>query len=114
MSSDQFAQAIYEMAQSCHNNAVSHGFYNPVPSVPERLMLMVSELSEALEEYRNGRPPVYIGDNGKPEGLGVELADCVIRILDTCAEQGIDIGRLIVEKHEYNKTRPYRHGGKVI
>lgn len=48
----------------------------------------------------------------KPEGVAVELADCMIRILDYCGHAGIDIEEAIRIKHEYNKTRPYRHGGK--
>ena len=27
-------------------------------------------------------------------------------------KEGIDVERIIREKHEYNKMRPYRHGGK--
>lgn len=50
----------------------------------------------------------------KPEGIATEFADCIIRILDYCGHEGIDIGEAIKIKHEYNKTRPYRHGGKVI
>lgn len=29
-------------------------------------------------------------------------------------EQGLDPEKIMIEKHEYNKTRPYRHGGKVV
>lgn len=47
-----------------------------------------------------------------PESVAVELADCMIRILDYCGHDGIDIEEAIRIKHEYNKTRPYRHGGK--
>nr|DAM28428.1 MAG TPA: NTP-PPase-like protein [Caudoviricetes sp.] len=50
----------------------------------------------------------------KPEGIAVELADAIIRILDFTASEGIDIESLILAKHEHNKTRPYRHGGKKI
>jgi NTP pyrophosphatase (non-canonical NTP hydrolase) len=50
----------------------------------------------------------------KPEGIAVELADCIIRILDYCGRAGIDIDGAIRIKHEYNKTRPNRHGGKRI
>ena len=73
-----------------------------------------SEVSEALEEYRNGRLPteVYTGNNGKTEGIPIELADVIIRVLDYCGYAGIDIDATISQKHEYNKTRPYRHGGK--
>lgn len=48
----------------------------------------------------------------KPEGFGIELADAVIRIGDLAARMGIDLSAAIVLKHEYNKTRPHRHGNK--
>lgn len=41
-----------------------------------------------------------------------ELADVIIRVLDYCAHAGIDIENVLEVKHEYNKSRPYRHGGK--
>jgi hypothetical protein len=42
------------------------------------------------------------------------MIDCIIRILDWCGKEGVDVDRLLKEKHEYNKTRPYRHGGKAL
>lgn len=123
---------LNEFAAEVHQVSVDHGWYDNPPSTPERLMLMVSELSEALEEYRNGKPSQYVmrNDGGyldamfpdieawdkgeKPEGIGVELADCIIRILDFCAADGIDIETLINLKNEYNKLRPYKHGGKIL
>ena len=59
-----------------------------------------------------------VGDEGKckkarPEGVSVELADCMIRILDYCGHAGIDIEQAIRLKHEYNIDRPYRHSGKT-
>lgn len=48
----------------------------------------------------------------KPEGIAAELADVIIRVLDYCAYAGIDIENVLEVKHEYNKSRPYRHGGK--
>lgn len=50
--------------------------------------------------------------SNRPEGVAVELADCILRILDFCGKKNIDIEDVIKRKHEYNKTRPYRHGGK--
>ncbi len=48
----------------------------------------------------------------KPEGKAVEMLDCVIRILDWCGKEGIDVEEILRRKHEYNVTRPYKHGGK--
>lgn len=105
---------INEVAKQIHENAVDHGWWDEERGFPEVLALIHSEVSEALEEYRNGRLPteVYTGNNGKPEGIPIELADVIIRVLDYCGYAGIDIDAAISQKHEYNKSRPYRHGGK--
>jgi NTP pyrophosphatase (non-canonical NTP hydrolase) len=83
---------------------------------PARLMLIVGELSEALEEYRKDSDvnKYYYGDSGKPEGIKFEIADAAIRIFDLCGHYKIDLQGAINEKHEFNKTRPYRHGNKTI
>jgi hypothetical protein len=36
----------------------------------------------------------------------------MIRLLDLFARYGVDVEQAISLKHEYNKNRPYRHGGK--
>ena len=119
-------QGLNELAAAVHENAVAHGWWDQERELPEILMLCVSELAEALEEYRAGKPNIYYNVEGeeilyadgeacekherrKPEGVAVELADCMIRILDYCGHAGIDIEEAIRIKHEYNKTRPYRH-----
>ena len=48
----------------------------------------------------------------KPEGMYVEMVDCLIRILDYLSHENVDIDRVMAEKIAYNKTRPYRHGNK--
>lgn len=77
--------------------------------------LMHSELSEALEDYRNNRSPgEFYYEGKKPCGIPVEFADVLIRIFHACGEYEIDLERALKEKLEYNKTRPYKHGGKKI
>lgn len=91
---------------------------------------MHSELSEALEEYRNlgkyqetlqeiyfsGKSTINheITSNHKPEGIAVELADVLIRIFDTCGRYNIPLEEALRLKLDYNKTRPHRHGGKKL
>ena len=93
-----------QLAAEVHETAVNAGWWDYPPDFPAIIALCHAELSEALEAYRNRR-----GDKCVNE----ELADCILRILDYCGREGINIERAIREKHEFNKRRAYRHGGKV-
>ncbi len=119
--------SIKELVKEIHENAVAHGWWDEERSFGDIIALCHSELSEALEEYRDRKPNLYFTEvNGfvvtemserrgeKLEGIAVELADCIIRIFDYCGKAGIDIEEVIKAKHEYNKSRPYRHGGKKL
>lgn len=73
----------------------------------QKLMLSVSELSEALEALRHGNPPsISITSFSNVEE---ELADCVIRLMDVAQAKGYKLCEAIVAKMEYNINRPYRH-----
>ena len=108
---------INKIAERAHNIAVEHGWYNNgQPPIPERLALIHSEVSEALEEYRNNYPvlstTLAAEKNGKPVGFWTEIADVVIRCFDLMIAHGVDPEAEIIRKMDYNDTRPYRHGGK--
>lgn len=103
--------SINELAKDIHKNAVEHGWWEKERPLGEVIALIHTELSEAFEEYRDGKPMVY-KEGEKPEGIAVELIDAVIRIFDYLAHEKVDIEGLLIAKHEYNKKRPYRHGGK--
>lgn len=100
------------LCQDAHQIAVDHGWWDKHRSFGEQIALMHSELSEALEAWRDPNASAFDVVNGKPEGWVVELADAVIRIMDTCEAHGEDLAEAIRVKMEYNRTRPYRHGGK--
>lgn len=81
----------------------------------ETAALIHSEISEAHEEYRSGHDvdDVYMSHGGeKPEGVPVELADAVIRIMHWFQWRGLDLDAIIRMKLAYNLTRPMRHGKK--
>lgn len=106
---------LREMQAECHRMAREHGWWDRDRGIPEQIALMHSELSEALEEFRRGALPNLItrGLDDKPEGFGIELADCVIRIMDTCEAFDIDLEHCLKIKMAFNETRPFQHGGKL-
>src|SRR5690606_13450196 len=174
-----------------------NGWHEEKRSYGELIALVHSEVSEALEDYRNGKAVNKVwyeyknqdgsidnvsgfirnGVLGKPCGIPSELADIVIRILDICGlhtwdiedymdtkgsisfslkdlsfvellteihsylsysyqelgyyrilalchaiqtvdyicnQNNINLEEIIRVKLEHNKTRGYKHGGKVI
>jgi len=139
MAKDEVRDGFTTFAAAVSRTAHAHGWWSDDDgnfkdrNMGEMLMLMVSELSEALEAYRNGEPVLWYkhddpdncsldvsatmreigGVPGKPEGIASEFADCIIRILDTCETHKIPVVQALLDKHAFNITRPYRHGGKV-
>ena len=102
---------ISQMQVEVHRIAVEHGWWEEPRSVGEVLMLMVTELAEAMEAYRSGNP-----ESKKIPGFSQmeeELADVVIRLLDYAGGKNLNIEGALLAKMAYNEKRPHRHGGKL-
>lgn len=103
------------------------GFDTSWHSVPEKLMLIVTELAEAMEAYRHftrealnhlelhhGQWPSRTGRNDSEPfarllNFKEELADTLIRLLDLTASLGIDIEYEVAKKMAENRNRPTKH-----
>lgn len=126
-------KTINELVQEAHLNAKVHGWHDEQRSFGDLIALCHTELSEALEEFRKGHQPSNTRydckaqkstvdcdsdcgscDFGKPQGIPSELADVCIRIFDMAGLYGIDLDQAIAEKMNFNRNRPFRHGGKVL
>lgn len=96
----------------CHNAAAKAGWWTDIKTgeptinrphcVGEKLMLIVSEVAEAMEGHRKNKMDEHLPHRKNVE---VELADAVIRIFDLAGAMGLDMGGAIAEKMSYNSTR---------
>lgn len=109
-------QVINTLAEEFYKTARSHGFHDKdaKKSVEDNYATWTAnlhgEVSELWEWVRKNKLH-YLCDKGIPLTCEEEeLADIVIRAFDTSIARGIDIGRAIRLKSEYNKTRPFMHG----
>jgi len=90
---------LYQMKNICEITGLSR---EKDANVPEKLALIHSEVSEAMEGDRKN-----LMDDKLPHipMLHVELADAVIRIADLCGKLEINLEDVILQKLEYNSKR---------
>lgn len=106
-------KTFFALKQAAWWTAESKGFHeDKTVTFGDRIALIHSEASEALEAYRRNRDTSpYTGENGKPEGVPSELADVIIRVCDLAEEHGVQgLYMALLDKLKYNLTREPKHG----
>jgi NTP pyrophosphatase (non-canonical NTP hydrolase) len=123
---------LTEFSKDIHKGNVKRGFYDDPKEIGTVLMLIVTELAEAMESYRaNNRLGAgklesiqwnsNLNEDFTEEDINQfklvvkdtfedEIADTIIRLFDLCGWLDIDIHKHIMLKLKYNSTRPYKHG----
>lgn len=125
---------LNDFCKKQHQDVIDKGFTNF--EVPHLLMLIVSELSEAMEADWKDKHSKYQafeyalkGIQNSPESredrermymryfellvkdtFEDEIADAFLRLMDLCGAYNIDIEKAIRYKKEYNRLRPIKHG----
>lgn len=105
------SEAVNVLIEQAHQASVDGGWWNdPITdedlrgkrNVPELLMLIVSEISEAMEGYRKD-----LMDDKLPHHkmITVELADGLLRIGDLAGSMSLPVGKATEEKRNFNLTR---------
>lgn len=120
---------LTELAKEIYAGNKERGFWDEERNFGELLMLVVSELGEAIESHRKGWNTVpaqnvefmlTLNDAAFNEAfkdsvkdtVEDEIADAIIRLLDLCGGLGINIDAHVKAKLKYNASRPKLHGKK--
>lgn len=122
---------LNQLAEQIYEGNKRRGFNTAKENIGQSLMLVVSELAEAMEADRNNRIAYLrafdFREEDRVRGVSLfrsdfeelikdsfedEIADVVIHLFDLCGALGIDIERHIELKLKYNETREFRHGKK--
>jgi len=94
--------ALTNIQNKLHGQARTMGWHNKEREVGTLIALCHSELSEALEGARKDLMDDHLKER---KMLEVELADCIIRILDMAGLYDLDVAGAIADKHLYNANR---------
>lgn len=109
------SKSINELSKEIHEANVKAGWWNDTKTgegllnsnvtpfvIGTKIMLVVTELSEAIEGYRKD-----LMDDKLPHRkmVEVELADAMIRIMDTAGALEMDLEGAITEKCQFNSQR---------
>ena len=107
LTEERYRLTLNDIVDYCHE-ANAKWWQDPKTKQPidrnraELLMLMVSEIAEAMEGERKDLMDDKLPHRKMAE---VELADALIRIFDYAGGFGYDLGGALVEKMQFNASR---------
>lgn len=94
-----------------HRHKIERVSFHPNTDYKELKMLTVPELVCALHDQTVG---IFAARANNPDLTAKCMSYMLSTALQWLEDNGIAPDPLLLEKHEYNKTRPYRHGGKRV
>jgi len=107
---------LNKLSEKFYNIAAKSGFHEN-DNMPTFISNLHGEVSELWEAYRKSQlfsPCDKASAMSEPLNcIEEELADIIIRALDTAKSYNIDIDKAVRVKSAYNETRSFKHGGKI-
>jgi len=100
--SEDFKNDVNSLVELCHGLSFAAGWHKNPRETGTMLMLIVSELAEAMEGDRKDLMDDHLPNRKMIE---VELADAMIRICDLAGKLDLDLGGALVDKLKYNQSR---------
>lgn len=105
---EQIHESFDILSALIHDWFFLQGFWES-SNTGEKLMLMCSEVAEAMEADRKDLPSDKIeGFTGVEE----ELADVIVRVFDFAGRHNLRLSAAFLAKMEMNLSRPFKHGKK--
>ncbi len=118
-------RSLNRLARDIHRRNIDAGWWHDIETgdrlernCGELLMLVVTEISEAMEGVRKSSQDNHLPHRSTEE---VGLAKALIRIFDYAGARNLDLGGALAEKLEYNAAREdhkpenrIKPGGKKI
>lgn len=97
---------LNHFAREVHEEATIRRGWASATANAERLLTASNEIRLARRERAQGKPPAYVysGAYSEPCGVPINIADCMLALLDYCAKHGIDIEKRLAEMRRYNNT----------
>lgn len=102
-------KTLNELANDIYETNKEKGFWDKERNVGEMLMLVNSELGEAMEAHRKDLMDDHLPNY---KGFDVEVVDAIIRLFDMAGGLNIDLDKIMSEKLAYNASRERLHGKK--
>ena len=101
--------SIQSLVDACHSRAAANGWWTDLSTGEpltrnkgEMMMLIVSEIAEAMEGHRKGLKDDHLPAYGMED---VEFADALIRIFDYAGGHNLKLANAFVDKLDYNDNR---------